>query len=158
MLTPNPGSRIWLIFHPGSRCQKSTGSRIRILNTASTIVNESDCLYNVQGRDRWPRLHDFCLKAKQLTIFWQAFGLIQPRTLCNLRRATVHFPAVGGGSGTSFITTVVTTEISRGLRKKKLPTPSSSSSTGCERYCRPFFDTNINLHKTFKNNTRLMKL
>ncbi len=30
--------------------------------------------------------------------------------------------------------------------------------TGCERYWRPFFDTNINLHKTFKNNYRLMKL
>ncbi len=30
--------------------------------------------------------------------------------------------------------------------------------TGCERCWRPFFDTNINLHKTFKNNNRLMKL
>jgi hypothetical protein len=30
--------------------------------------------------------------------------------------------------------------------------------TGCERYCRPFFDPNINLHKTFKNNNSLMKL
>ncbi len=30
--------------------------------------------------------------------------------------------------------------------------------TGCERYWRPFFDANINLHKTFKNDNRLMKL
>ncbi len=29
--------------------------------------------------------------------------------------------------------------------------------TGCDRYCRPFCDTNINLHKIFKNNNRLMK-
>ncbi len=29
--------------------------------------------------------------------------------------------------------------------------------TGCERYWRPFCDTNINLHKIFKNNNRLMK-
>jgi hypothetical protein len=29
--------------------------------------------------------------------------------------------------------------------------------TGCERYCRPFCDTIINLHKIFKNYNRLMK-
>ncbi len=29
--------------------------------------------------------------------------------------------------------------------------------TGCQRYCRLFCDTNINLHKIFKNNNRLMK-
>ncbi len=28
--------------------------------------------------------------------------------------------------------------------------------TGCERYCRPFYGTNINLHKIFKNNNRSM--
>ncbi len=30
--------------------------------------------------------------------------------------------------------------------------------TGCERYWRPFFETNINLHKIFKNNNSLIKL
>ncbi len=30
--------------------------------------------------------------------------------------------------------------------------------TGCERYCRPFLDTNINLHKIFENNNSLIKL
>jgi len=30
--------------------------------------------------------------------------------------------------------------------------------TGCERYCCPFFEPNINLHKIFKNSNRLMKL
>ncbi len=29
--------------------------------------------------------------------------------------------------------------------------------TGCERYWRPFCDTNVNLHKIFKNSNRLMK-
>ena len=32
-----------------------------------------------------------------------------------------------------------------------------TENTGCERYWRPFCDTNINLHKIFKNNNRLMK-
>ena len=32
-----------------------------------------------------------------------------------------------------------------------------TENTGCERYWRPFCDTNKNLHKIFKNNNRLMK-
>jgi hypothetical protein len=35
--------------------------------------------------------------------------------------------------------------------------PGEGGITGCERYCRPFFEPKINLHKIFKNNNRLMK-
>ncbi len=34
----HPGSRLWIFFHPGSRGQKSTGSRIRIRNTGQSTL------------------------------------------------------------------------------------------------------------------------
>jgi hypothetical protein len=41
---------------------------------------------------------------------------------------------------------------------RKNGTEIFEKETGCERYWRPFFEININLHKIFKNNNSLMKL